>query len=101
MRIVVKFQFEGIHQWEGCPYKDVSFLRFPHRHIFYVRAEKVVSHDDREIEIIRLKREMKSQFADGIRLGNKSCEMLAQEIKKEFGCDLVEVLEDNENGAIA
>ena len=102
-RIIVSLQFEALHCWPSCPYDDVAFLRSPHRHLFHVVAKKAVKHDDRDIEIIRFKREIQRYLAGRIdpsgNLGALSCEMLAKELLTTFACDFVSVLEDNENGA--
>lgn len=97
--IVINFKFEGIHRWEACPYEDVSFLKNQHRHIFYVKVIKNVSHENRDIEIIKFKRELESAYSGIVDLGNKSCEMVAIEILTRYHCKEVEVLEDGENGA--
>lgn len=104
--IIVKLQFEGIHQWEKCPLEDVGFLKHPHRHIFHVEAKKAVNHNDRDIEIIRFKRMLETHIQEKfyenpetLYLGNQSCEMMAEELVREFNCYSVKVLEDNENGA--
>lgn len=102
-RIVVRLQVEGIHRWEGCDIPEVSFLKNNHRHIFYIEAKKKVSHLDRDIEIICLKRAMLTflhrNYNMCIDFGNKSCEMIANELMKEFALSSCSVLEDNENGA--
>lgn len=104
--IVVKLVVEGIHCWPECPIEEVKFLREPHRHLFHIRASKEVSHNDRDIEIIKLKRDIRAYlwetYGDGrqCQFDRMSCEDLAEEILKEFNCEVVEVLEDNENGAI-
>lgn len=95
--------FEGIHCWPDCPFDEVSYLRSPHRHVFYIRAHKNVFHDDRDIEFIMLKHEieryLKTQYPDG-QLGAKSCEMLGRELMERFDLCQIDVSEDNENGAI-
>ena len=108
--IVVKSQFEGIHSWPDCPHEDVSFLRHPHRHVFHVTLKIKVSHDDRELEFIKVKRELENALAilyydiyhknEG--LGSKSCEMIAKEIGSffaSFPVHMISVFEDNESGA--
>ena len=104
--IVVKFAVEGIHCWPECPIPDVSFLRDPHRHMFYVKATKLVTHNDRDVEIIMLKRDMmhflNADFANSKgthNFGRMSCEEIAEGLIKEFDLKSCEVLEDNENGA--
>ena len=105
LSVVINFQFEAIHNWPGCPFEDVDFLKSPHRHVFHVRAEKAVSHTDRDVEIIMFKREVeefvKSQIPRDLNMGRVSCEDIAVSILKRFDCEFVEVLEDGENGAIA
>lgn len=95
-------QFEGTHYWPECPFNDVSFLRVPHRHMFHIKAWRLVSHDDRDVEFIMLKREivqyLDSMFPDGD-MGSRSCEMLARELCQEFSLDRCDVSEDGENGA--
>ncbi len=99
--IIVKLQVEGIHQWKDCPIEDVMFLKDKHRHIFHIEVRKKVSHNDRDIEIIMLKRQILSYLGkQPIDFGNQSCEMIAEKILKSFDCTYVSVLEDNENGAI-
>lgn len=97
-------QFEGTHSWPECPYDDVAFLRVPHRHMFHVKAWQPVSHNDRDVEFILLKRNIEryldSMFPDGD-LGHRSCEMLADELIREFHLSRCEVSEDGENGAIS
>ena len=76
--------------------------------MFYIRLEKEVSHNDRDIEIIELKHNIINYFKlkyynEDLRthcFKNMSCEMIAQDLFETFFADLVEVLEDNENGAI-
>ena len=98
--VVVQFRFEGVHYWPECPIPEVSFLRHPHRHEFHVRIEKAVSHNDREVEIIMLKREAQDfcnmNFSNA---GRRSCEDMAQALIEQFGLSMAEVLEDGENGA--
>jgi len=103
--IIVKLQYEALHNWPGVveviPDKShVHFLQYPHRHIFHITCEKTVTHQDRDIEIIDFKQQILKwleQTYNG-NLGAMSCEMLSTEIGNTFKCDMVEVLEDNENG---
>ena len=103
MRIVVNLRVEGFHQWVGAPAPH-SYLASMHRHEFHVRAEKLVTHADRDIEIIAFKRELvefiEAKYGRPAMLGGKSCEMLALEFVRAFQLDLCEVLEDGENGAV-
>lgn len=110
--IWVKFQREGIHKYPAAlddpKLADVSFLGYPHRHIFHFNVEISVVHDDRDIEFILFKRELESLFEDGtLQLDYKSCEMIADDLAEYIinrypGRKLiVTVSEDNENGATA
>lgn len=106
--IIVKFSFEGMHNWPGVvnhpDLKEVDFLQYVHRHNFTVVMKKRVSHDDRDIEIIQLKRKALDYVATKwgycpAELGPQSCEMVAEHLAKEFGLNYCAVLEDGENGA--
>ena len=107
--IWVKFTKEGIHKYpaalEDPELKEVSFLGYPHRHIFHFKVWIEVFHDDRDVEFILFKRELEKQYSTGYLLLNyKSCEMIANElyeyISKEYpNRDVkIEVSEDDENG---
>lgn len=89
--IKVKTQFEGIHCWDNCPIEEVAFLKNPHRHIFGVKVIIQVSHNDRDLEFICVKRCVDRYFqkeADKNRypgtvsaiwdMGRMSCEMVAE-----------------------
>lgn len=102
------FQIEATHSWDGCPFDEVYYLRSPHRHLFHVKAYKLVTHADRDVEFIMLKHHIveylrikywkPSQHLHV--LGGTSCEMLATELCEAFNLSRCEVSEDLENGAI-
>lgn len=108
-QIVIRLQIEGLHCWpEAADYfPKVRFLADPHRHTFFIEIHKVVTHNDRDIEIILFKREVedyiKQRFYDEsmdvIDFGRRSCEDIAELLLVEFDAGMVQVLEDNENGA--
>jgi len=100
-QVIIKLTYEGLHRWEDCPFEDVSYLREYHRHVFHIKAWKKVEHANREIEVIRLKNDVKRYLSKRYKnnFGNMSCEMIAEDIAKQFDFQKVEVLEDNENGA--
>ncbi len=108
MCIVITLQVEGIHRWAACPIPEVSFLKNFHRHIFHINMVKEVSHDDRDVEIIQLKRavlkDLNEKFYNEdencLFLDDWSCERLCAYLIEKFGCIVVKVLEDNENGAM-
>lgn len=104
-------QVEGIHSWPECPFDEVAYLRDPHRHIFHIKGYKVVTHDDRDVEFIMLKRQLVEylifKYADRdnenpfiCMFGPMSCEMIAKELIEEFDLSKCEVSEDNENGTV-
>lgn len=116
--LLVSFQLEGFHNWPEVEshFPEVDFLKHRHRHMFHFRAEKAVTHDDRDLELIMLKREMIAYIKDRyakyegdevdpliyetwLEFGAMSCEMIAKELVKNFGLESCEVLEDGENGA--
>jgi len=113
--IYVKFQKEGIHKYPAAATDpklatgdefDVSFLGFPHRHMFHFKVGIEVFHDDRDIEFIQFKRWLEKLYAEKtLALDFKSCEMIgadlyAQIAAKYPGRDVrIDVSEDNENGA--
>lgn len=93
-------EVEGTHCWPECPFEEVKFLKHPHRHLFKIKAIKEVTHDDRQIEIIMLKRKILEHLAvyrgD---FGHMSCEMIAGQLLHYMNLSFCEVLEDGENGA--
>ncbi len=106
--IIINTQVEGIHSWPECNIEEVSFLKYPHRHIFYITAKKEVTHLDRDIEIIQLKRAINEYLLkrydftgdfNVLNFKNDSCEMIAKDLMEEFNLNYCSVLEDNENGA--
>lgn len=113
--IWVTFQREGIHKYPAAlddpklatgDMYDVSFLGYPHRHMFHFRVAIEVTHNDRDIEFIQFKRWLESLYGDGIvQLDYKSCEMIAEDLaaqinRKYPGRSItITVAEDNENGA--
>jgi hypothetical protein len=115
-RIWVTFQKEGIHCYPIAiddpalatnDWDDVSFLGYPHRHIFHFRVEIEVTHNDRDIEFIQFKRWLESLYSDKtLSLNYKSCEMISDElaaiIKDKYPERqiVITVSEDNENGSV-
>lgn len=111
--IWVTFRREGIHQYPaaatdpklatGDEY-DVSFLGYPHRHIFHFKVWIQVHHDDRDIEFIQFKRWLESLYEGTLELNHKSCEMIAGDLFAAINARYpnrsvwIEVSEDGENG---
>ena len=113
--IWVTFQREGIHRYPGADTDpnlatgdeyDVSFLGFPHRHIFHFKVAIQVTHNDRDIEFIQFKRWLENSFKSGVmQLDHKSCEMICDDLYEFIASrypnrDIeITVSEDGENGA--
>jgi hypothetical protein len=106
--VIITLQYEAFHNWKGVKEAlpnnpEIHFLFDRHRHVFYIKMEKCVTHSDRDVEIILFKRQvqhyLETKYGRPGELGSKSCEMLGEELLKKFDCLAVEVLEDNENGA--
>ena len=69
----------------------------------YVRIEKIVTHEDRDVEFIQMKWALESSIAEAQKkLGTEewSCEQWAHWLLRRHSADLVEVSEDGENGAV-
>lgn len=112
--IWVTFQKEGVHRYPDAAtdpklatgeWDDVSFLAYPHRHIFHFKVWIEVFHNDRDIEFIQFKRWLERLYGnDELRLDYKSCEMIADDLAQQIqdrypGRWLkISVAEDNENG---
>ena len=124
--IWVTFRKEGVHYYPGADsdpnlatgdWDDVSFLGYPHRHIFHFRVRIEVFHDDRDIEFIQFKRWLERLFDSDagesyrtdsncsvLNLNNKSCEMIADDLYNEISTRYpgrfieIDVSEDGENG---
>ena len=113
--IWVTFQKEGIHKYPGADTDpklatgdeyDVSFLGYPHRHIFHFTVAIQVTHNDRDIEFIQFKRWLENSFKSGVmQLDHKSCEMICDDLYEFIASrypdrDIeITVSEDGENGA--
>ena len=123
----VTFQKEGIHKYPAAledpklatgGWDDVSFLGYPHRHMFHFRVSIEVYHNDREIEFIQFSRWLQRLYSVGsyqegseamvevLALDYKSCEMISDELFAQIDAKYpgrevhIEVSEDNENGAV-
>jgi hypothetical protein len=110
-QIWVTFQKEGIHKYpaalEEPKLSDVSFLGYPHRHIFHFRVSIDVWHNDRDIEFIQFKRYLEALYSgeqNCLSLDYKSCEMIADDLYLRIADRypnrnvIINVSEDDENG---
>lgn len=117
-KIWVTFRKEGIHKYPaaatdpalatGDEY-DVSFLGYPHRHIFHFRVWIDVFHNDRDVEFIQFKRFIEKLYHSDqgvLSLDYKSCEMIADDLYVQIAQKYpgravwIEVAEDGENGCL-
>ena len=130
--IWVTFTKEGIHKYPAAltdpnlatgDWDDVSFLGYPHRHVFHFKVWLEVFHDDRDVEFIQFKRWLERLYAEQkseigfemnypvvqkessvLQLDYKSCEMIADELAEHVQAMYpgrwlkISVAEDNENG---
>jgi hypothetical protein len=110
--IWVKFEREGIHKYPAAltdpNLADVSFLGYPHRHIFHFLVGIDIFHDDRDIEFIQFKRWLESLYSsDILELDYMSCEMISDALAEAVALKYpgraiaVEISEDGENGSWA
>ena len=106
INVIVNLTFEALHCWLDCKLKEEFYLKYPHRHVFYITCKKEVTHANRDIEFIGLKKRIKNYLIDlfeddngNYDLGEHSCEKLAVRILNDFALNYCSVLEDNENGA--
>lgn len=113
--IWVTFRKEGIHSYPAALSNpslksndkyDVSFLGYPHRHIFHFKVWIEVTHDDRDIEFIQFKRWLESLYSEDLLvLNQKSCEMISEDLYTTISQKYpnrevwIEVSEDGENGS--
>ena len=114
--IWVTFRKEGMHKYPAAltdpslnkpgEWDDVSFLGYPHRHIFHFKVWISVTHNDRDIEFIQFKRWLERLYDGGaLQLDFKSCEMMSDDLYDAItqvypGREVwIEVSEDGENGS--
>lgn len=114
--IWVTFRKEGVHLYPAAATDpalktndayDVSFLGYPHRHIFHFKVYIQVFHDDRDLEFIQFKRWLENLYNEGtLELNHKSCEMIARDLNEKINTRYpgretwIEVSEDGENGCL-
>lgn len=115
--IYVTFTKEGIHKYPAAlndpklatgDWDDVSFLGYPHRHIFHFEVAIQVFHDDRDVEFIQFKRWLERLYSmDTLQLDYKSCEMISDDLAAQINTRypgrkiVIKVSEDGENGSIS
>jgi hypothetical protein len=109
------FQKEGYHYFPGADKNplyatgddyDVSHLGYRHMHYFNFKVWVQVTHNNRDIEFIQLRRWIEKQYGDGVlEIDHRSCEMLAEDLydklsEKYPGMEIrIDVSEEGVNGA--
>lgn len=95
----------GYHYWPQAP-EHRAYLRSRHRHLFQIRAEVVVHHDDRDVEFHDLQAFISDWWGqdEPKYLGASSCEAIALTLVQAlhaagFTTASVTVSEDGENGS--
>lgn len=89
-----QFQKEGYHYFPGAAKDpkyatgdryDVSHLGTKHFHYFNFKVWVQVSHDNRDIEFIQLRRWIEDQYQQGaLNMDHKSCEMLCNDLYEKL-----------------
>lgn len=80
--IFVTFQREGFHCYPDAS-EEVAFLRQTHRHMFHVRVQLSVSHNEREVEFFMLRNRLVNAMPSGS-FDSKSCETICHDIYKSM-----------------
>lgn len=98
--IIVTFQLPGLHRYPKAAASH-HYLASTHRHMFHIRAEMQVFHEDREVEFIAVKEklqaytesllngtalaaepelepELEPEQVYAFKIGTYSCEMIAE-----------------------
>ena len=104
LAVLATFTIEGFHCWPAA-IPPVQFLRERHRHLFHVELERWVKHDDRDVEIIMLRRAglavLETEFGRPCEFETRSCEQIAAFLLDKLRLARCTVMEDGENGAVA
>lgn len=113
--VYVTFCKEGFHAYPEAltdpnlatgGFYDVSHLGHRHMHYFYFKVWVAVSHDNREIEFIQLRRWLENLYSNGsLELNNMSCEMMCDALYQQISARYpdteirIDISEDNINGS--
>lgn len=111
----ITFKREGFHLYPGADtdpslatggWDDVSYLGVRHRHLFGVRVQLEVFHNERDVEFHQLSRWCQKQYSDGsLEFNGKSCETIAEELGEAIRAKysgralIISVDEDGECGS--
>lgn len=102
--IFVTLNLPGYHRWPLASGKR-SYLAHRHRHLFGIRAEVAVTHDDRDIEFHDLSDNIREWWGSVPREWEEaSCESIARQLLAHLtlaGLTVISITvsEDSENGA--
>jgi len=100
--VIIDFDVVGFHYYPDPP-KEVDFLKYNHRHLFQIKCNWLVGHNEREKEIFiytdKVKEWLENEFGLPCDFKNMSCESIAEKILNKFDCYSVSVLEDGKGGA--
>jgi len=104
MRVITVNHIEGFHNWPSAP-KQVEYLAYRHRHIFYIECQFGVTDQDRQIEIFIQQQSigncLNEKYGQPAEFGAMSCEMIAHDILAAYEkCLLCVVREDGLGGAV-
>ena len=113
--VYTQFQKEGYHcfpeadtdtRYKTDDWLDVSHLGSRHMHYFFFKVWVEVSHTNRDIEFIQLRRWLEALYDNkAIELNNQSCEMMCDGLYKRLKDKYpdseirIDVSEDNITGA--
>ncbi len=102
--VFVTLRVAGFHCWTAAP-DAVGYLRSTHRHLFHLRVEWRVDHDERQIEFHMALAEVRAVLAtwgpEPVNFGAWSCESLARWLYDHLTTkpSAIEWSEDGECGA--
>jgi len=82
--IVVRFTLEGTHTWPDAP-DEYKLLRARHGHNFLFECHIPVTHSDREMEFLKVRRELVASVRSSFKgepcdFRANSCEALAEHV---------------------
>ena len=102
--IEVKLDIEGLHSYPNCNIEEVEYLKHMHRHTFQFLCRAEVTHNERDIEFIEFKHQIKDYIGKKYydlkykccNFTGQSCESLAEELLNSFDLCRCSVSEDGE-----
>lgn len=82
----IKCQFEAVHYWPSAP---VEVFGTPHLHVFTCEVKLEVYHNEREVELLDLRREVERFCRENwnLAVSPDSCETMAEAVLAHL-CDL-------------